>query len=46
MSPFLAGYLLSLSAFGWPLIFGESLKALYDILLLLRFRHVRPPEEV
>lgn len=46
MSPLLAGYLLSVSAFGWPLIFGGSLKAAYDILLLLRFRHVRPPEEV
>jgi MFS family permease len=46
ISPLLAGYLLSISTFGWPLIFGGSLKAGYDILLLLRFRHVRPPEEV
>lgn len=45
LSPLFAGYLLSMSAFGWPLIFGGSLKAMYDILLLLRFRHVRPPEE-
>ena len=45
LSPLLAGFLLSVSTFGWPLLFGGSLKALYDILLLLRFRHVRPPEE-
>ena len=45
LSPLLSGYLLSISAFGWPLLFGGSLKAVYDILLLVRFRHVRPPEE-
>ena len=45
LSPLLAGYLLSLSAFGWPLICGGILKATYDILLLLRFRKVVPPEE-
>jgi MFS family permease len=45
LSPLLSGYLLSVSTFGWPLLFGGSLKALYDILLLLRFRHVLPPEE-
>jgi MFS family permease len=45
VSPLLAGYLLSVSAFAWPLIFGGSLKALYDVLLLLRFRNVTPAEE-
>jgi len=45
LSPLLAGYLLTVSTFGWPLIFGGSLKAIYDILLLFRFRDVRPPEE-
>jgi MFS family permease len=46
LSPLLSGYLLSVSTFGWPLLFGGSLKAVYDILLLLRFRHVAPPEEM
>ena len=46
LSPLLAGYLLSISTFGWPLLFGGSLKAIYDILLFLRFRRVAPPEEV
>jgi predicted MFS family arabinose efflux permease len=45
ISPLFAGYLLSVSTFGWPLIFGGSLKALYDVLLLLRFRHVVPADE-
>ena len=45
VSPLLSGYLLSVSTFGWSLLFGGSLKALYDILLLLRFRHITPPEE-
>jgi len=45
ISPLLAGYLLSVSTFGWSLLFGGSAKAAYDVLLLLRFRHVRPPEE-
>lgn len=44
-SPTLAGYLLGLSAFGWPLIIGGALKAVYDVLLLLQFGHVRPTEE-
>ena len=45
LSPLLAGYLLTVSTFGWSLLAGGSLKAVYDILLLVRFRHVTPPEE-
>jgi predicted MFS family arabinose efflux permease len=41
----ISGYLLTLSAFGWPLLIGGGVKGTYDILLLLRFRKVRPPEE-
>jgi hypothetical protein len=41
-----AGYLLGLSSFGWPLVIGGGLNSLYDLLLLLMFRKVRPPEEV
>jgi MFS family permease len=44
-SPFLAGYLLSISTFGWPLVAAGGLKILYDLLLLAFFRNVRPPEE-
>lgn len=44
-TPLLAGALLSHSAFGWPLICGGIAKAVYDVLLLLQFRAVKPPEE-
>ena len=44
-SPILGGYLLSLSAFGWPLVVGGVVKGIYDVLLLVQFRTVRPPEE-
>ena len=43
--PFLAGYLLSISSFGWPLVIAGGLKIIYDLLLLWMFRTVKPPEE-
>ncbi len=45
ISPTLAGLLLSISGFGWPLVIGGGLKIIYDLLLLRLFRRVRPPEE-
>src|SRR6185312_13883210 len=45
ISPTLAGYLLTVSAFGWPLLIGGTLKSIYDLMLLVMFQHVRPPEE-
>jgi predicted MFS family arabinose efflux permease len=44
-SPFLAGGMLTASAFGWPLIAAGALKIAYDLLLLVFFRKVQPPEE-
>jgi len=44
--PLAAGYLLSMSSFGWPLVIAGGLKIVYDLLLLGMFRTVRPPEEV
>jgi len=44
LSPLLAGALLQLSTFGWPLVVGGLLKITYDVLLLVQFRHLRPPE--
>jgi len=41
-----AGYLLGVSSFGWPLIIAGALKIIYDLLLLLTFKAVRPPEEI
>lgn len=39
-TPPIAGWLLHHSTFGWPLILGGSLKAIYDIVLLIRFRRL------
>ena len=41
----ISGWLMTLSPFGWPLLIGGAVKAVYDILLLLKFQKVRPPEE-
>ena len=41
ISPLLAGSLLHVSTFGWPLILGGVLKIAYDLLLLVQFRHIR-----
>ena len=46
ISPMFAGWLLTLSSFGWPLVICGSLKIVYDLLLLAMFRRVRPPEEL
>jgi MFS family permease len=45
ISPLIAGYLLQVSLFGWPLVIGGVLKIIYDLMLLGMFRAVRPPEE-
>ena len=45
ISPSLSGYLLGVSTFGWPLVLGGGLKIVYDLLLLAKFRNIRPPEE-
>jgi MFS family permease len=44
-SPLLSGYLLGLSALGWPLVLAGAIKIAYDLALLAIFRNVRPPEE-
>ncbi len=45
LSPSLAGALLSVSAFGWPLVICGVLKIVYDLSLLKMFSAVKPPEE-
>ena len=42
LSPLLAGAMLQHSSFGWPLIVGGVCKLIYDVLLLILFRSVRP----
>ena len=45
ISPAFAGYLLTVSSFGWPLVICGALKIAYDLTLLGMFRKVKPPEE-
>jgi MFS family permease len=45
IGPLPAGYLLTISPFGWPLVICGSLKIVYDLLLLAMFGATRPPEE-
>jgi MFS family permease len=46
VGPLIAGYLLGISTFGWPLVIAGGLKIVYDLLLLRTFHKVRPPEEL
>jgi MFS family permease len=45
LPPLVAGWMLEHSTYGWPLIAAGLLKTTYDLLFLLLFRDVRPPEE-
>lgn len=46
LAPVPAGMLLDASSLGWPLICAGGLKVLYDFLLLLQFRSVKPADEL
>jgi MFS family permease len=45
LSPAIAGALFTGTFKAWPLIICGVLKIVYDLLLLVQFRHVKPPEE-
>ncbi|AYG61670.1 MFS transporter [Rhizobium jaguaris] len=45
VSPAIAGALFAASYRAWPLLICGALKITYDLLLLLQFRHLKPPEE-
>jgi len=45
LAPLPAGAMLNASTFGWPLICAGTLKTIYDILLLIQFRAVKPTDE-
>jgi MFS family permease len=46
LAPIPAGLMLDASSSGWPLICAGALKVLYDFLLLLQFRSVKPADEL
>jgi MFS family permease len=41
LPPVLAGWMLDHTSFGWPLVVGGAMKAVYDLLLLAQFKSVR-----
>ncbi|MDH6231780.1 MFS family permease [Mesorhizobium soli] len=45
ISPTLAGLLFAASLRAWPLLICGALKISYDLLVLVQFRHIKPPEE-
>jgi MFS family permease len=45
LAPLIAGALLEKTTFGWPLVIGGALKAVYDLALLVQFRAVATREE-
>ena len=45
LSPALTGVLLATSFSGLPLVICGCLKIVYDVTLLMSFRHIKPPEE-
>jgi MFS family permease len=45
LAPLPAGAMLTHSSFGWPLICAGGLKIIYDVLLLIQFRAVKPSDE-
>jgi MFS family permease len=45
LSPALTGVLLATSFSGLPLVICGCLKIIYDVSLLVSFRHIKPPEE-
>jgi len=45
LSPALSGVLLAMPFSGLPLVLCGALKIVYDLALLVSFRHIKPPEE-
>ena len=45
VGPSIAGYVMQFVGFSLPFLLAGSIKALYDVLLWLTFRNVKPPEE-
>ncbi len=44
-SPYLSSYAISIASYSMPFILSGSIKIIYDILIFLTFRKVKPPEE-
>ncbi len=44
-SPYLSSYAISIGSYSIPFILSGSIKIIYDILIFLMFRKIKPPEE-
>jgi len=44
-SPYLSSYAISIGSYSIPFILSGSIKIIYDILIFLTFRKIKPPEE-
>jgi len=45
VTPIVSGYAMQVAALGLPFVVGGALKSVYDIILYVQFRHLRPPGE-
>lgn len=45
LTPGIGGWAMDALSLGLPLVLGGGLKAVYDVLLWITFRHIKPPEE-
>jgi MFS family permease len=45
VTPVLSGYAMQVVSLGLPFVLGGALKSVYDIILYVQFRHIRPPDE-
>jgi predicted MFS family arabinose efflux permease len=45
VAPAVAGFLMRDTGLATPLVVGAGMKIVYDVLLYVAFRRVRPPEE-
>lgn len=45
ITPVVAGSAMQVAGLGVPFLLGGGLKIVYDMMLFLMFRHIRPPEE-
>jgi hypothetical protein len=45
VGPSIAGYIMQFVGFSLPFLLAGAIKGLYDVLLWVTFRNVKPPEE-
>lgn len=45
VTPVISGYAMQVVSLGLPFVLGGALKSVYDIILYVQFRHIRPPDE-